>query len=140
MAKNAIETAITPVILIPANSLFLLTLTNRYSNITNRLRQLTVVHQLDTLYKRVLLVRGAIIIATSSLFLQVLLVLLLLYSSALNVSETTAVTIFGTSLVFMLASTAAFILDMIWSVNAVEEHVIAVRSLHGRGHNNTNEP
>ena len=57
MTTTAVSTAVPPVVLVSANSLFLLTLTNRYSNLTNRLRQVTILQQAEILYARVLVMR-----------------------------------------------------------------------------------
>jgi hypothetical protein len=127
---TAIETAISPVILISANSLFLLTLTNRYSNVTNRLRQLTHIHlhQVETLYKRVLAIKCSIIFAVLSLTIQIGLILLILLASALDKDSTfPAVCLFALSLVLMLASSVSFTIDMCWSSSAVTEYTDTLR-------------
>lgn len=127
---TTIETAISPVILISANSLFLLTLTNRYSNVTNRLRQLTHIqlHQVETLSKRVLAIKCSIIFAVLSLILQISLILLLLLLSVLGENNIiSAVCVFAFSLILMLASAIAFAVDMCWSSSAVMEYTDILR-------------
>jgi len=129
-SDTAIETAISPVILISANSLFLLTLTNRYSNITNRIRQLTHVHlhQVETLYKRVLAIKCSIILAVLAIIVQVSLILLILLCSVFGSGGAVpAVCLFALSLVLMLASAIAFAVDMCWSSAAVSEYTDALR-------------
>ena len=124
MTKTAVSTAVPPVVLVSANSLFLLTLTNRYSNLTNRLRQVTILQQAEILYARVLVMRSSVFTATAAIFLQVLLILVLLVWSA---GETVAACLFGASLVLMEYSVVAFLVDISRSTNAVAEHVAAMR-------------
>jgi hypothetical protein len=121
---TAVSTAVPPVVLVSANSLFLLTLTNRYSNLTNRLRQVTVLKQAEILYDRVLVMRASVFTATAAIFLQVLLILVLLTWTK---GEDLAVCLFGASLVLMECSIVAFLLDVSWSSHAVKEHLATIR-------------
>jgi uncharacterized membrane protein len=124
MTTTTLSTATGPIVLISANALFLLTLSNRYSNLTNRLRQVSVLHQAETLYERVQIMRAALFTSTTAIFLQVLVILALLFGST---GVIVATHLFAISLIFVECSVLAFMVDISLSSSAVGEYVEAMR-------------
>ena len=130
--KSVIETSITPVVLISANALFLLTLANRYSNLTTRIRQLSDTDQLQSLHTRVLILKTSVVLNILSIVLDVVAVMVLLVSALLSESEQriAAAYILLLSLVFMLVSCLIFLRDILLSSDAIYTYVTRqVRSI-----------
>lgn len=132
MKTGAIQAAVAPVILISANSLFLLTLANRYTNLTTRIRQVSDLQQIEALYRRVLILKSSIVLNIVSIILQVLVVCALLVitltenNSAESKVEVADYMFFG-SLIIMTLSAVTFLMDIGWSSSAIERHVRGIR-------------
>jgi hypothetical protein len=122
--KGSVEAAITPVILIPANSLFLLTLSNRYSVVTMRVRQLSETTQLALLYKRVLLLKLSILLDVIAEILQLVLVLVLLLTK--NTENTSSVRLFMSGVICMIMSALTFLVDIFVSSYSLRMHIISI--------------
>lgn len=122
--QDDIQTAIAPMVILSAYSLIMLTLTNRYTDITARLRSLTDVHQMELLYRRVVILKYATLLASAANSLVLILIVVLFILSESNANKGIwLVIIFSASLVFMFASLLCFQIDMFKSSTAVKEHL-----------------
>jgi len=142
-ALPLIQLAVTPVILITGLGSLLLTMTNRLGRIVDRTRILAgqvrlaegeerehLERQLKTMFQRAKLVRLAVTLAATSMFLSALLVVVI-FLSALIERELSGVIVglFFAGIVFLLGSLAAFIRDIFLSLVAVGTEVDRALSL-----------
>jgi len=124
---DALQLAISPVIMMSAYGLLLLSLTNRLGRAIDRARQL-VSHeaphrrfQLGIIAKRAVWLRSAILFTAIAMFAAALLVLVLFLSAFLPVDVRLAVSVlFLASLVSLVVSLVYFIVDIFGSLRAVE--------------------
>jgi hypothetical protein len=129
-----IGAAITPMVCISANSLILLTLSNRYSSLTARIRQVDDVQQVSVIYIRILIMKSSLVLDIASICLQVILVLgLLTIQGWQTLHDPKAVGLFGSSLIFMLGSLLVFLTDIFMSSMAVSRYVARLRTNEDTG-------
>lgn len=129
---EAMQLAISPVILMSAYGLLLLSLTNRLGRAIDRARQL-VSHeapyrqlQLGIIAKRAVWLRSAILFAAIAMFAAALLVLVLFLSAFLPVDVQVAVSIlFLASLGSLVTSLVYFITDIFGSLRAMDAELDA---------------
>lgn len=131
---EALQLAISPVILMSAYGLLLLSLTNRLGRAIDRARQL-VSHdaphrqlQLSIIAKRAMWLRSAILLAAIAMFAAALLVLVLFLSAFLPVDVQIFVSVlFVASLGSLVASLVYFIIDIFGSLRAMDAELGASR-------------
>lgn len=121
--------AIAPVTLISGVGLLLLSMTNRYNHVINRIRSLAheepiVADQIRRLYRRACHLRFAIILNVTSIFFVALTMLFIFVSMILGfharwVSESC----FMLSLICLVTSMAMFIEDFAVSLTALQQEV-----------------
>ncbi|HRE81725.1 MAG TPA: DUF2721 domain-containing protein [Opitutaceae bacterium] len=136
-ALPLIQLAVTPVILITGLGSLLLTMTNRLARIVDRTRILAgqmrttageerehVALQLRIMYRRAKVVRMAVTLAASSMFISGLLVVVI-FTSALIQRDWASliVALFILSILFLLGALAFFIRDIFMSLIAVGAEV-----------------
>ena len=129
-----LQVAIGPVILISGVGLVLMLLTNRLGRSTDRVRQLTrefretdagddrdkLARQIDMLFRRARVIRGAIACAGVSALLATFLVITLFISVLWRLDIGMLVTIlFILCLLFLISALAAFMLDVQWTLRAL---------------------
>ena len=129
-----LQAAIGPVILISGVGLLLLSMTNRFSRVADRLRQLAetlradhltdrepVLAQLRILSKRARLLRLAITFATFSVLLAAILVITLFLTAFLRVEcVLVSVSLFAGCLVSLIVSLVIFLHDLSYSLAALK--------------------
>jgi len=123
-----IQMTITPCLLVSATSLLLLNMTNRYTHLTNRIRNTTEYSQVVFLYQRILTMRYAIIGLLLSTLTSILLMVLFFEMLIHQRDVQLIIIILMTSdLGFLMLSILLFIYDMYQSTNAI--HII-IQNLH----------
>jgi hypothetical protein len=134
-----LQIALGPVILISGIGLLLLSMTNRFSRVIDRSRQLSamlrtatgaerdsVLAQIDILTTRAVLVRRAIVLATVSLLCAAVLVLTLFVKVVLSWEGVTLVVVlFACCVVSLIASLVAFLRDINLSLGALKLELAA---------------
>jgi hypothetical protein len=132
---DALQMAISPVILMSAYGLFLLSLTNRLGRAIDRARQLVsraAPHkelQLGIIARRAIWLRSSILFVAIAMFAAALLVLVLFLSAFAPVDIRLAVSVlFVTSLVSMVVSLVYFMIDIFASLRAMEAELQAAPS------------
>jgi hypothetical protein len=134
-----LQIALGPVILISGIGLLLLSMTNRFSRVIDRSRQLSamlrtatgaerdsVLSQIDILTTRAVLVRRAIVYATLSLLSAAVLVLTLFVEVVLRWEGVIVVVVlFACCVVFLIASLVAFLKDINHSLGALRLELAA---------------
>lgn len=132
-----LQFAVGPVIVISGVGLILLSMTNRYGRVIDRSRILAEVHrhgdeeaidrcakQLDVLLKRGRLLRLCIILASLSLLLVSLLIIVLFISALLRIEDASlVVALFVACMASLIASLVVFIYDINVSLKAVKLEV-----------------
>ena len=131
-----LQASISPVALISGVGLLILSQTNRFSRITDRLRELSRLRhvepgpapaltlQIDIFQRRARVLRLAISGAVTCVLLASLLVLLLFISAVLALNFISLLLlIFAASLVSLIASLVLFLIDMHLSLKAVEAEI-----------------
>ncbi|MBI2806130.1 MAG: DUF2721 domain-containing protein [Planctomycetes bacterium] len=128
-----LQIAIIPVILISGAALFLLTLTNRFGRVTDRVRLLAAESrqhapadasrlrpQIDTLFRRAQILRVAVTLASISVLLDVALMVALFLAALWRFELAVLVSwIFMASILALAASTATFLIEMHTSLKAL---------------------
>lgn len=136
-ALPLIQLAVTPVILITGLGSLLLTMTNRLGRVVDRTRILAgqvrtadaaershLRSQLRIMYRRAKLVRLAVTLAATSMFISGLLVVVIFFSALLGKAFSHVIVgLFVTAVLFLLGSLAAFIRDIFLSLVAVGSEV-----------------
>jgi hypothetical protein len=136
-ALPLIQLAVTPVILITGLGSLLLTMTNRLGRVVDRTRILAgqvrtadaaershLRTQLRIMYRRAKLVRLAVTLAATSMFISGLLVVVIFFSALLGKAFSHVIVgLFVTAVLFLLGSLAAFIRDIFISLVAVGSEV-----------------
>jgi hypothetical protein len=132
---KVLQASISPVAMISGVGLLLLSLTNRFSRVTDRLRELVaerrggrgnahIDRQVEIFHRRARIVRSAISSAVCCMFLASLMVVILFGMALFQLQMHLLVLIcFATSIGFLVASLALFLLDMRLSLSAVEEEL-----------------
>ena len=133
---RVLQGSISPVALISGVGLLILSLTNRFSRVTDRLRDLSrqrkacpkptpqVEAQIAIFIRRARLLRVTIGCAVCSVLLVSVLVLLLFAMAVLSLAlELAILALFALSLMFLITSLALFLWDMRLTLQAVEEEL-----------------
>jgi hypothetical protein len=132
-----LQASISPMALISGVGLLILSLTNRFSRVTDRLRELAafernepeVPHrseQVRIFEARAEILRWSITSAVASVLVTSVLVLLLFSMAVLRLNlQLAVVALFACSLVFLITSLVLFLRDMHLSLRAVKEHLRA---------------
>lgn len=127
---KVLQTAIGPVILISGVGFLLLTMMNRLSRIVDRARELNddkegdqaaLKRQLDILWSRANTVRLAILLTTTSILSSALLIINLFLAAVVHVDLGWLImTLFVTSMCFLIGALALFIRDVNRSLEALK--------------------
>jgi len=132
-----IQLSITPVILISGLGALVISMTNRMGRIVDRTRNLAgaarqardeerthLERQLRILFRRAKLMRLAMTLVASSMFVSGLLIMLIFLSALSGVQLAAAIlAVFLVSVVLMLGGLAAFVADIWVSLNALNTEV-----------------
>lgn len=137
---EALQLAVSPVILISAYGLLLLSMTNRLGRAIDRARQLVregaaKEEQIAIIARRAVWIRSAIVFTSLALIAAALLVLVLFASVLLPVGIAPVVSVlFIGSLVCLVIGLAYFLIDIFGSLHAMKAELLAASvSSHGRG-------
>ena len=132
---NILSASIAPVIVISGVGLVLLSMTNRYSHVLDRARELAkdlepvddpkrrdlIGEQLQILYRRARILRGAIILSSVSILFVGLTILSLFAAQLLNIrADYFSLPAFGLCLIALIGSLYFFIRDVTISLTALE--------------------
>jgi hypothetical protein len=141
---HILQASISPVAMISGTGLLLLTLTNRFGRVTDRLREFAgertagratpaMEGQLEIFHRRARIIRSAITASVGCMLFAGLMVMLLFAMSvfALNAGWL-ALVLFAVSMVFLIASLVFFLRDTQLSLRAVEEELHASRIVTAR--------
>ena len=132
---RVLQASISPVALISGVGLLILSLTNRFSRVTDRLRELishrragtpvpSVEKQISIFLRRARILRASISCAVFCVFLASLLVLVLFGVAVANLPLLgLVVLLFALSLIGLVVSVALFLRDMHLSLRAVQEEL-----------------
>ena len=128
---EALQLAISPVILISAYGLLLLSMTNRLGRAIDRARQLVregaaKEEQIAIIARRAVWIRSAIVFTSLALIAAALLVLVLFASVLLPVGIAPVVSVlFIGSLVCLVVGLAYFLIDIFGSLHAMKAELLA---------------
>ena len=128
-----LQASISPMALISGVGLLILSLTNRFGRVTDRLRELSDAagggmkhraEQIRILEVRAALLRSSITCAVASVLVTSVLVLVLFAIAIARLNFPWVVyALFACSLLFLITSLVLFLRDMRWSLHAVKEHL-----------------
>lgn len=131
---QALQAAVSPVILISAYGLLLLSMTNRLGRAIDRARQLardptaTSAMQIEIIMQRARWIRSSILFAAIAITAAALLVLVLFLAAFLSVDVRLIVPVlFVASLVSLVISLGYFIVDLFRSLSALDAEVASAR-------------
>jgi hypothetical protein len=137
---EALQLAVSPVILISAYGLLLLSMTNRLGRAIDRARQLVregaaKEEQIAIIARRAVWIRSAIVFTSLALIAAALLVLVLFASVLLPVGIAPVVSVlFIGSLVCLVIGLAYFLIDIFGSLHAMKAELLAASAQSpGRG-------
>ena len=137
---QALQLAVSPVILISAYGLLLLSMTNRLGRAIDRARQLVregaaKEEQIAIIARRAVWIRSAIVFTSLALIAAALLVLVLFASVLLPVGIAPVVSVlFIGSLVCLVIGLAYFLIDIFGSLHAMKAELLAASAQSpGRG-------
>jgi hypothetical protein len=136
-----VQTAIGPVILISGIGLLLLSMTNRFSRVIDRARNLLAVSertsgaakeralaQLEILWKQARLIRLAILFASISVFFAACLIILIFITALFKLDDAWLISlVFAGCLLSLIGSLAAFITDINRSLSALNLELFGQR-------------
>jgi len=132
--SQALQAAVSPVILISAYGLLLLSMTNRLGRAIDRARQLardptaTSSMQIEIIMQRARWIRSSILFSAIAITAAALLVLVLFVSVFLKTDVHALVSVlFVLSLVSLIVSLGYFIVDIFGSLRALEADVASAR-------------
>ena len=131
---EALQLAVSPVILISAYGLLLLTMTNRLGRAIDRARQLVregsaKEEQITIIARRAAWIRSAIVFTSLALITAALLVLVIFASVLLPVGIAPAVSVlFIGSLVCLVIGLAYFLVDIFGSLHAMKAELSTISS------------
>lgn len=132
---KVLQASISPVAMISGVGLLLLSLTNRFGRVTDRLRELVgerragqgtprIDNQIEIFHRRARIVRSAISASVGCMFMASLMVLLLFVMALFHFrAHLVVLMFFAVSIAFLIASLTFFLLDMRLSLRAVEEEL-----------------
>jgi uncharacterized membrane protein YqjE len=129
-----VQTAIGPVILISGIGLLLLSMTNRFSRVIDRARNLLALSerssgpareralaQLEILWKQARLIRLAILLASVSVLFAACLIILIFVTALFRLDDAWLISlVFAACLLSLIASLAVFITDINRSLSALK--------------------
>jgi hypothetical protein len=130
--QKILQASISPVALISGVGLLILSMTNRFARVTDRLRELSETASENTRHasqsriflRRARLLRTSISCSVASVLGASVMVLLLFFATLFGAPvRELALVIFGVSLVLLIVSLIYFLLDMNLSLRAIEEHI-----------------
>ncbi len=133
---EALQLAVSPVILISAYGLLLLSMTNRLGRAIDRARQLVregsaKEEQIAIIARRAVWIRSAIVFTSLALIAAALLVLVLFLAIYLTIDiSAVVVLLFTGSIVFLIIGLVYFLLDLFGSLRAMKAELLA--SSHDR--------
>jgi hypothetical protein len=108
----------------PSKGLLLLSMTNRYTHLTNRIRGVKTLEEKQTLFRRVRMIKRAILLALLSVMMLIVLMLVFLVQLLLQrESRVAAMGIFTMALVSLFSSLVLFTFDMKHSLSLIHEMV-----------------
>jgi hypothetical protein len=128
---QALQLAVSPVILISAYGLLLLSMTNRLGRAIDRARQLVregsaKEEQIAIIARRAVWIRSAIVFTSLALIAAALLVLVLFLSVYLTIDiSAVVVLLFTGSIAFLIIGLIYFLLDMFGSLHAMKAELLA---------------
>lgn len=132
---RVLQASISPIAMVSGVGLLLLSLTNRFGRVTDRIRELArqrqpdetndrVKKQIDIFHQRARIIRSAVSAAVGCMLLASLMVLLLFAMAIWGVpAQLLVLMLFGASLVSLIAALLLFLWDMRLSLLAVEEEL-----------------
>lgn len=133
---QALQAAVSPVILISAYGLLLLSMTNRLGRAIDRARKLvreptaTSAMQIDIIMQRARWIRSSILFTAIAIGAAALLVLVLFLAAFLSVDVHLIVSVlFVASLVSLVVSLGYFIVDLFRSLSALDAEVASARKM-----------
>lgn len=133
---HALTSAVSPVILISAYGLLLLSMTNRLCRAIDRARQLardptaTSAMQIEIIMQRARWIRSSILFSAIAITAAALLVLVLFVSVFVDADVRPIISaLFVLSIVSLIVSIGYFIVDIFGSLRALEADVSAARKL-----------
>lgn len=133
---HALTSAVSPVILISAYGLLLLSMTNRLGRAIDRARQLardptaTSAMQIEIIMQRARWIRSSILFSAIAITAAALLVLVLFVSVFVDADVRPIISaLFVLSIVSLIVSIGYFIVDIFGSLRALEADVSAARKL-----------
>jgi len=128
-----LQASISPVAMVSGVGLLLLSLTNRFSRVTDRLRELTrersaasahVEKQIAIFNQRARIIRNAVSAAIGCMLLASIMVLLLFGMAVAHLPAALPVLLlFGGSIAFLIVALLLFFWDMTLSLRAIEEEL-----------------
>ncbi len=136
---HILQASISPVAMISGTGLLLLTLTNRFGRVADRLREFASERtagratpategQVQIFHRRARLIRSAITASVGCMLFAGLMVVLLFAMSVFDLNAGWLVLVlFAVSMIFLIASLAFFLRDTQLSLLAVEEELHASR-------------
>ena len=136
---EALQLAVSPVILISAYGMLLLSMTNRLGRAIDRARQLVregaaKEEQIAIIARRAVWIRSAIVFTSLALIAAALLVLVLFASVLLSVGSASVVSVlFIGSLICLVIGLAYFLIDIFGSLHAMKAELLAA-SAQSPGH------
>jgi hypothetical protein len=129
---QVLQASISPVALVSGVGLLILSMTNRFGRVSDRLRELAaqgrrqstehphVPEQIAILVQRARLLRAAISCAVGCVLLSAVEVLLIFFIALVDLeAQLVVVLLFAASLVFLIASLICFLLDLRLSLQAL---------------------
>jgi len=122
-----IQVTITPCLLVSAIGLLLLSMTNRYTHLTNSIRLMKCKNLKIVMYKRIRTLKFAILSALLSVLCLCVLMIFFFQVLVSKGSEENVVIIilFTSSLLFLLLSLSLFTFDMFVSLNSIHKKLTA---------------
>lgn len=132
---RVLQASISPVAMVSGVGLLLLSLTNRFGRVTDRLRELAAerdnpVHragvekQIQIFHRRARIIRSAVSAAVGCMLLASCMVLLLFGMAVAGIpAQTVVLMLFGASLLSLIGTLILFLMDMRLSLRAVEEEL-----------------
>lgn len=132
---KVLQASISPVAMVSGVGLLLLSLTNRFGRVTDRVRELvgerrngngnaSIDAQVKIFHRRARILRSAISCAVGCMFMASLMVVLLFGMAVFQFpAQLLVLVFFAASIAFLITSLTFFLLDMRLSLRAVEEEL-----------------
>jgi hypothetical protein len=132
---KVLQASISPVAMVSGVGLLLLSLTNRFGRVTDRIRELAsereapahrprVEKQIEIFHRRARIIRSAISAAVGCMLLASMMVLVLFVMAVAGIpAQALILLLFGASLISLITALILFLMDMRLSLRAVEEEL-----------------